>query len=152
FFLEKVLRTDPLVALEVLTPEQYAGGMGDADVVVLDSATPPRVGPGRYIFVNTVPPDVPLDILGTIDRPQVLDWDRAHAVMRNVEFSKVVIESALRLRPLAPGRALVETLSGPLIYALEEPARRAILIGFDLFKADLPLRVAFPLIISNALR
>ena len=46
-FLEKVLRTDPTVALEVKTPEQYQGGMGDADVVVLDSSTPPKVGPGR---------------------------------------------------------------------------------------------------------
>ncbi len=151
-FLEKALRTDPLVALQVKTPEQYAGGMGDADVVILDSATPPKVGPGRYIFVNTVPPDVPVDILGVSEKPQVLDWDRRHPVMQHVEFSKVAIESAMRLRPLAPGRALVEALSGPLIYALEEPERKAILIGFDLFKADFPLRVAFPLIVSNALR
>ena len=43
-FLEKVLRTDPQVSLEVRTPDQYQGGMADADIVVLDSATPPRVG------------------------------------------------------------------------------------------------------------
>src|SRR5207244_7431600 len=42
-FLEKVLRTDPQVALDVRTPDQYQGGMGEADVVVLDSVTPPRV-------------------------------------------------------------------------------------------------------------
>jgi len=58
-FLEKVLKTDPQVALDVKTPDQYQGGMGDADVVVLDSASPARVGAGRFIFVNTVPPDVP---------------------------------------------------------------------------------------------
>jgi uncharacterized membrane protein/secreted protein with Ig-like and vWFA domain len=151
-FLENVLRTDPEVALQVVTPERYAGGMGDADVVVLDSVTPPRVGPGRYIFVNVVPPDVPIELLGRVERPAVVDWDRAHAVMRHVEFSKVAVAQAMRLRPLAPGRALVETLSGPLIYALEEPERRALLLGFDLFEADLPLRVAFPLIMSNAIR
>ena len=43
-FLEKVLRTDPQVSLDVRTPDQYQGGMGDADVVVLDSVTPPRAG------------------------------------------------------------------------------------------------------------
>ncbi|HZF06667.1 MAG TPA: VWA domain-containing protein, partial [Patescibacteria group bacterium] len=36
--------------------------------------------------------------------------------------------------------------------ALEEPDRKAIFIGFDLFKTDFPLRVAFPLILSNTLR
>jgi uncharacterized membrane protein len=151
-FLEKVLRTDPTVALDVKTPEQYQGGMGDADVVVLDSTTPPKVGPGRYVFVNTVPPDVPLEVLGRLENPTVMDWDRAHPVMRHVEFAKVAIQDAMRVRPLAAGRSLVEAVGGPLLYALEEPDRKAIFIGFDLFKTDFPLRVAFPLILSNTLR
>ena len=72
--------------------------------------------------------------------------------MRHVEFAKVAIEDAMRLRPLAAGRPLVEAVGGPLIYALEEPDRKAIIVGFDLFKTDFPLRVAFPLILSNTLR
>ncbi len=151
-FLEKVLKTDPQVALDVKTPDQYQGGMGDADVVVVDSSTPPRVGAGRFVFVNTVPPDVPIEVLGRIEQPTIMDWDRAHPVMRHVEFAKVAIEDAMRLRPLAAGRPLVEAVGGPLIYALEEPDRKAIIVGFDLFKTDFPLRVAFPLILSNTLR
>ena len=73
--------------------------MGNADVVVLDSVTPQRIGPGRFVLVNTVPPDVPVDILGEVSKPQVLDWDRTHPVMRNVDFSKIAIDSAMRLRP-----------------------------------------------------
>jgi len=151
-FLEKVLKTDPQVALDVKTPDQYQGGMGDADVVVIDSTTPTRVGAGRFVFVNTVPPDVPIEVLGRIEQPTIMDWDRSHPVMRHVEFAKVAIEDALRLRPLSAGRPLVEAVGGPLIYALEEPDRKAIIIGFDLFKTDFPLRVAFPLILSNTLR
>src|SRR5437660_5606953 len=151
-FLEKVLRTDPQVALDVRTPDQYQGGMGEADVVVLDSVTLPRVGQGRCVFVNAVPADVPLETLGRIERPTIMDWDRSHPVMRHVEFAKVNIEDALRIRPLAAGRPLVEAVGGPLIYALEEPDRKALFVGFDLFKTDFPLRVAFPLILSNGLR
>ena len=151
-FLEKVLGTDPHVSLEVKTPDQYQGGMGEADVVILDSVAPPRAGPGRFVFVNAVPGDVPLEVLGRIDRPTIMDWDRAHPIMRHVEFAKVAIEDALRVRPLAAGRPLVEAVGGPLIYALEEPHRKALFIGFDLFKTDLPLRIAFPLILSNGLR
>src|SRR5437899_3120927 len=81
-----------------------------------------------------------------------MDWDRAHPIMRHVELAKVAIEDALRIRPLAAGRPLVEAVGGPLIYALEEPDRKGIFIGFDLFKTDFPLRVAFPLILSNSLR
>jgi uncharacterized membrane protein len=151
-FLEKVLKTDPQVALEVKLPEEYPGGMGEADVVVIDSATPAKVGPGRFVFVNAVPPDVPMEVLGRLEQPQIMDWDRNHPVMRHVEFAKVAIEDAMRMRPLSAGRPLVEAVGGPLIYALEEQDRKAIIVGFDLFKTDFPLRVAFPLILSNTLR
>jgi Ca-activated chloride channel homolog len=151
-FLEKVLRTDPQVELDVKKPEEYQSGMGEADVVILDSVTSTRVGPGRFVFVNTVPGDVPLEVLGRLERPTVMDWDRTHPVMRHVEFAKVTIEDSLRIRPLAAGRPLVEAVGGPLIYALEEQDRKAVFMGFDLFKTDFPLRVAFPLILSNSLR
>lgn len=151
-FLEKVLRTDPQVELAVKTPEEYQGGMGDADVVVLDSTPASKVGAGRFVFVNTVPADVPLEVLGRLERPGIMDWDRTHPIMRHVEFAKVAIEDAMRVRPLAAGRSLVDAIGGPLIYALEEPDRRAVFMGFDLFKTDFPLRVAFPLILSNTVR
>ncbi|MBI2216787.1 MAG: VWA domain-containing protein [Candidatus Rokubacteria bacterium] len=151
-FVEKVLTTDPQVELEVVTPDEYQGGMGESDVVVVDSANPTRVGPGRYIFVNGVPNDVPIEVLGRMERPTIMDWDRAHPVMRHVELAKVAIEDAIRIRPLAAGRPLVESVGGPLVYALEETDRKAVFIGFDLFKSDFPLRVAFPLIVSNSLR
>jgi uncharacterized membrane protein len=151
-FLEKVLKTDPLVEFETRSPDQYEGGMAGVDVVVLDSVNLARVGPGRFVFVNAVPGDVPLEVMGRLERPAVMDWDRNHLVMRHVDFAKVVVEDAMRIRPLAAGRPLVEAIGGPLIYALEEQDRRAIFIGFDLFKTDFPLRVAFPLILSNSLR
>jgi uncharacterized membrane protein len=151
-FLEKALRADPQVRLEVRAPEAYQGGMESFDVVVLDSVSPARVGAGRYVLVNTTPPDVPLESLGRVAQPVIMDWDRSHPIMRHVDFSKVVIEEALRVRPLAAGKTLVEAIGGPLIFSLEEPRRKAIFFGFDLFKTDFPLRVAFPLILSNGLR
>ena len=58
----------------------------------------------------------------------------------------------MRVRPLAAGKTLVEATGGPLIYLLEERERKAVFFGFDLFKTDFPLRVAFPLILSKSLR
>ena len=134
-FLEKALGSDPQVKLEVRTPETYQGGM-DAFVVL----------------IRTYRPDVPLESLGRLEQPVIMDWDRSHPVMRYVDFSKVVIEEALRVRPMAAGKTLVEAVGGPLIYVLEEPRRKAVFFGFDLFKTDFPLRVAFPVMLSNGLR
>ncbi|MBI1726632.1 MAG: VWA domain-containing protein, partial [Candidatus Rokubacteria bacterium] len=151
-FLEKELSTDPQVKLEVRTPDAYQGGMDGFDVVVLDSVSPPRIGSGRFVLVNTSPPDVPLEVLGRLESPVIMDWDRSHPIMRQVDFAKVAIEDALRVRPLAAGKTLVEAVGGPIVYLLEEPNRKAVFFGFDLFRSDLPLRVAFPVMMSRALR
>jgi len=151
-FLEKALRTDPQVTLETRAPEAYQGGMDGFDVVVVDSASPPRIGNGRFVLVNAAPPDVPLEVLGRLESPVIMDWDRSHPIMRQIDFAKVTIEEALRVRPLAAGKTLVEAVGGPLIYLLEERERKAVFFGFDLFKSDFPLRVAFPLMLSKSLR
>src|SRR6266404_2360576 len=151
-FLEKVLHTDPQVKLEVRKPDAYQGGMEGFDVVVVDSVSPPKLGNGRFVLVNTVPTDVPLEVLGRLDNPTIMDWDRTHPIMRQIDFAKVTIEDAMRARPVAAGKTLVEAVGGPLIYALEERDRKALFFGFDLFRTDFPLRVAFPLILSKGLR
>jgi Ca-activated chloride channel homolog len=151
-FLEKVLHTDPQVKVEVRKPDAYQGGMEGFDVVVVDSVSPPKLGNGRFVLVNTVPGDVPLEVLGRLDNPTIMDWDRTHPIMRQIDFAKVTIEDAMRVRPLAAGKTLVEAVGGPLIYALEERDRKALFFGFDLFRTDFPLRVAFPLILSKGLR
>jgi len=151
-FLEKALRADPQVVLDTKTGGEYSGGMGAYDVVVLDSTSPPKIGPGRFVLVNAVPGDVPIEPLGTMEQPVILDWDRSHPIMRFVDLSKVGVEEALRVRPVAAGRTLLESVGGPLVYLLEEQQRKAVFVAFDLFKTDLPLRVAFPLILSNSLR
>ena len=81
-----------------------------------------------------------------------MDWDRNHPAMRYLDLSKVAIQEAMRVRPLGGGHALVESNLTPLIYAMDEGGVKAIFLGFNLFRTDLPLRVAFPLFVSNALR
>ncbi|RPI08814.1 MAG: VWA domain-containing protein, partial [Zetaproteobacteria bacterium] len=150
-FLEKALAADAQVhvtrgGLELLERKsQY-------DVAILDGVQAARVPPGRYLFVNTVPEGVPLEVQGRVQEPAIVDWDRGHPAMRYIDLSKVAIQEAMRVRPVSGGRALVESNLTPLVYALDEGGLKAIFIGFDLFRTDLPLRVAFPLFVSNALR
>src|SRR5262249_36973784 len=73
-FLEKARQSDHQVVLETKARTESRGGMGGYGVVVLDSVSPPRVGAGRSVLVNAVPGDVPIEPLGTMEQPVILDW------------------------------------------------------------------------------
>ena len=67
------------------------------------------------------------------------------------------MEYAFNLKfKLAPGdRVLASMLKQPLMVAREQSGRsgstrRSVAIGFDLRQSDLPLRVAFPVLLMNA--
>jgi hypothetical protein len=58
----------------------------------------------------------------------------------------------LRSHPVAPapwGQTLAETDAGPLIVAGERGDTRAVYVGFALRESDMPLRVAFPIFLTN---
>jgi len=153
-FLEKALAADAQLQVQTGGPEllEKPEALRAFDVVILDGVPAKRVPPGRYLLINTVPEGIPLEVQGRIQDPPLIDWDHTHPVMRYLDLSKVVIQEAMRVRPLGSGRALAESNLTPLIYALDEGGTKAIFLGFDLFRTDFPLRVAFPLFISNALR
>ena len=126
-FLEKVLRPILRCRSTCARPISTRAAWATRTSSCLDSVTPPTAGPGRFIFVNAVPPDVPIEVLGRIERPTIMDWDRTHPVMRHVELAKVTIEDALRVCAAGgAGAPLVEAVGGPLVYALEEPDRKAL--------------------------
>ncbi len=150
-FLEKALAADPQVQVEPGTLDSLEKA-GQYDAVILDNVPAKKVPAGRYLLFNAVPEGIPLEILGRVDEPPIVDWDRNHPAMRYLDLSRVVIQNAMRVRSVGGGRALVESSLTPLVYALDERGVKAIFVGFDLSRTDFPLRVAFPLFLSNALR
>ena len=151
-FLEKALKADPQVDLTVVHPEDFPQARRDKDLVVLDNYSPSSIPPGRYLLIRSVPGNAPIEVLGTVQAPRIVDWDRSHAVMRYLDLSHVVIEAALKVRPLAGAHTLIDSQLTPLALAFHEGGYRFVFLGLDPLKSDLPLRAAFPLFISNALR
>ena len=152
-FLEKVLRTDPQVDVEVKTAGSVPGRHGRRR----------RRGAGLRPGAS--------DRAGPVHLRQCRAGRRAH---RGDGAAGAAVHHGLGPQP--PGDAPRRSRQGHhrgcaahpaprggtppggsggrarSIYALEEQDRKAIFIGFDLFKTDFPLRVAFPLILSNSLR
>jgi len=131
------------------TPEQFKA----SDIVIYDSVSPESIPPGNYIFFNAVPP---LEGLGVakdpLMSPPILDWKSDHPVMEFVELADVAVAKSLDITLPAASLVLAETLdSKPIIAWTSVENRNCIVIAFDLFDTNLPLRMAFPLFVSNML-
>jgi Ca-activated chloride channel family protein len=128
-----------------ITPEV----LGAADVVILNRTPPVELPPGNYFLFGTTAPNLPLAAPEKIRNPQVLRWAVRHPVMRYVSLDDVTIGEALRLEPNG-GEVLAEGET-PLLWAYEGNGIRAIVSAFSLDQSDLPLHMAFPILLQNAL-
>lgn len=154
-FLERGLNLDPDTILRECAPDEFAtlgsSGAGYA-MVVFDGALPQTpLPPGNYLVFDAVSAQTPLVGTGAVrDGPQFVDQSRADPVMRFVDLDGLNLSRALQTT-LAPwGRELAEAESGPLIAAGEHDGRRIVSVAFDLSDSDWPLRVSFPIFLTNA--
>ncbi|MBC8101814.1 MAG: hypothetical protein H7Z41_04420, partial [Cytophagales bacterium] len=149
---------DARVTLDTVLPAALQ--MADTvshDVTVFDSSAPPAGLPagGRYLFWGIRPGSASLPVLaaggGESAQPAILDWSRTHPLMRFVDLANVAVSRAYDAAPAPWAQMLAETDTGPLIVAGERGDSRCVWVGFPLLESDMPLRVAFPIFLTNAL-
>jgi hypothetical protein len=152
-YLDTLLRAYPhfkVHSLKEILPASWEKEIEDQDLIILDGITPPSTRQGNFLLINTLSPSLPLIKTGFLKNPVILDWDRTHPVMRNLDLGMVRIRSAFSLKTGSEGRTLLQAKEGGLIYAFEMEGRRTLLFNFDLRQSDLPMRVAFPVLMTNA--
>ena len=149
-FLEKALNLMPAVKLFKVTPSQYAPSEGFG-LTVLDAAVPTPVPSGNLLLF--APPNSSLvPVSGTIQFPRIGVVASNDPLLRFVDLSTVHLSAAARMSAPAWARVLARTTDGdPLIMAGETGGRRVVAVAFDLHQSDLPLQVAFPILLSNLL-
>lgn len=153
-FLEKALNNDPFVKL--FRAEKGKPAEGDYDIIVIDGEAPSKLPAANQLVFNTTTDLTPVTVVGEAKTPGVADWDRKHPVTRFEPWSDVLFarSKAVTLKPW--GQSVVEAERTPLVVAGEKQTssgtRRVIWCGFDLAESNLPLRVAFPIFITNAVR
>jgi Ca-activated chloride channel homolog len=122
------------------------------DLVILDGISPPATERGNFLMINAFSPSIPITKTGVKENPLILDWDRSHPVMQDLDLGTLQIRSASLVKT-GPGiKPLLEARNQGLIYAYEKEGLRAVLINFDLKQSDLPFRVAFPVLMTNCFR
>jgi von Willebrand factor type A domain/Aerotolerance regulator N-terminal len=122
------------------------------DAVILDGVAPaPAPTRGHFLYLDPHGPGSPFAERGTVREPAIADARRAHPLLRHLDLADINIAEARRLA-LGPGDvAVASSFSGPLVIARERPGLREAALAFDVRRSDLPMRAAFPLLISNAL-
>ncbi len=150
YFLEKALALQRGVSLTRISPDEFTSARG-YDVVIFDGWSPDRLGDGAYLFFNAAPPGGAFQRVGEVAAPIVLDWDQTHPLARFVSFAGMNVAKAIKLKLSQGAKALVETKRTPLIAVWSTGRRRVVVVGFDVYQSDWPLRVSFPLFISNAI-
>lgn len=155
YFLEQLLTSLPGVQVNI-APDVSAAALPrlleSNHLIVFNGVQPPPLRQGNFLLIHTVPQDERLLLQGEVSQPRVVDWDRKHPLLRFVDLTDVQIEDALALQVRQGARSLVDGSGTSLLSVIEGPSLRVVTLGFDLMRSDLPLRVAFPILLSNMLR
>ncbi|MEZ6018209.1 MAG: VWA domain-containing protein [Planctomycetota bacterium] len=124
----------------------------EADITICVGVVPEGLpARGNLILMDTPIPDfLPATESGRDPKPTVWDWDREHLLNRYLNYRDLPIPPA-RIVQLEGGEALVTGYDGPLISAFDLTERRVVHIGFDMTAELFPFRLAFPMLLRNAI-
>jgi hypothetical protein len=138
---------DPYVAqaLTALEGWRRAGGAAPADLELLVARSPEGEGP-PFLWID--PPDLRR---GYVESASVLEWDATHPVLRYADLHPVRLARTPLLARAPGARVLARSTAGPLILEGTWGERRYVVWGFQPTETDLPLHVAFPVLMHNAL-
>jgi hypothetical protein len=145
-FLEQALRLRGDFQVDLRAPGAYRPD-GSYALTVFDRFLPGVLPSGPALFVD---PPAGSSLAGgaPVGIGRVRAADSEDPLLAHVDLQDVHVARSQDLRASSFGRALLTSAQTPLVLLREEPFRQA-LFGFDLHESDLPLRVAFPILIDN---
>jgi Ca-activated chloride channel family protein len=88
---------------------------------------------------------------GQRERPEITSVDRSHPVNSFLSYGDLHIETVSRWEVAPWLKPIVSAGSDPVIWAGDDGHRRMVMIGFDLARTDLPLKIEFPILLANSL-
>lgn len=120
------------------------------DCLVSDGAAPTESN-RPVLAIN--PPDAAglWHATGQRDHPEITSVERWHPVNSFLSYGDLHVENVASRETASWLKPIVSAGSDPLIWAGDDGRRRIVMIGFDLLRSDLPLKVEFPILLANAM-
>ncbi len=161
FFLKTVLNLDPKVHIALAKPAEFqehigkGGGTGSYDLVCFDSVkfdpqSKWKPTEGSFWFLNCVPPIEGYVQAGELKHPTVVSAMRDHVLTRYVNFHNVDIVKAIKMEVPKFADTVLESDEGPLITSYVRGKVRALVVHFNMYDSNWPLRYSFPMFVANA--
>jgi hypothetical protein len=132
-----------------------------ADVVIFDEHTPEVLPPppASLLYFHPTGKASPIAVRGEIANPHITELDEGHPVMRWLTLADVYMDKSEIFVPDARRgeSAIARSVTDTVIAAKRDGKRKILAIGFSLpaqgrdSATDLPLRVAFPMLLVNTL-
>jgi len=151
YYLQTLLKLMPGLELSILDkylPEAVF------DCVIFDKPHSGPLPPGNYIFLGVPSATLPVELESPVLYPGVSSWDSSHPVMAGVDPRSFTVYQTYEAVTSVQAEGLTETVlegSVPLILTFDDRLTRAVFFTFPLRSSDLPLRTAFPILMSNIL-
>jgi hypothetical protein len=155
---------DNIDLLGEVSPAEYDANPAvadSADVVIFDDHTPEVLPPppASLLYFHPTGPASPIAVRGEVANPHITEVDEGHPVMRWVTLTDVFMDKSDAFAPDArKGESTIAfSVRDSVIAAKRDGKRKILAIGFSLpaqgrdSATDLPLRVAFPMLLVNAL-
>lgn len=158
-FLEKVLSVDEKLNLSVMKPSDYESAPKTAQVVIFDRYSPTNISDGNYMFIY--PPKLEGDVQDSVltwhigealETPIITDWERTHPILQHVHLENVLIGEAYQITPPSTAQILARSFESPVLFIDVTQNRKVVFVAINILESDLPLRIAFPVIIANTIQ
>lgn len=159
WFLEKLLAADQGLSFELITPDAYSATLASKfDAVLMDNFLPPDFDltktAGNFFFIKATPFNTDATPL---EQPLISDTTASHPALRLVNLQNITLlrAAALTLSKTEGWiwQAPIRSFENPLFITGEKlgSSQRVAALALDITDSDLPLRIAFPLLMANTL-
>jgi len=154
-FLETAFSLLPSLNLHVINPGEPIDA--EAELLILDSNLPSGELPDAANILFIAPPESTefFTVTGKLDLPIPIKAEPVNQLIEQVDLSGVNILDAQRITlpewatPLIVDKGSDPQTRDPLLFIGENEGRRIAALAFKVSHSDLPLQVAFPILISN---
>lgn len=157
-FLETALSLQPALQLTLVSPTSTLN-LPAADLTIFDNtqlAADADLPTGALLWINPIQSTQFFSITGSLANPIPLPAPGENPLLNNVSLETVNILDALQLSAPDWLHAQIITqdaqgLAHPLLLSGENQGQRLAVLAFDLRRSDLPLQIAFPILLNNLL-
>jgi hypothetical protein len=154
-YLEAALLLDEYLEVTQATAADYArlyaSGQAKFDAIVFDQITPSTPPKTHAFYIDPRGPGSPVKVAEELKSPGFDKIDRKHPIVAFTALDSVNIARGHKLTAERGDKIVGASEGAPILIAGQRSGFKFVAMGFDVRESDLPLRVAWPVLLLNTL-